>query len=75
MRNLPTVLPRGSQSRASTTINLLRMSDVHSRLLACFCLLPVQSWNDNGLANSASYLSTMLRTDGAPNDVLNNFNP
>uniref|UniRef100_A0A8H7N574 Uncharacterized protein n=1 Tax=Bionectria ochroleuca TaxID=29856 RepID=A0A8H7N574_BIOOC len=40
-----------------------------------FCLLPVQSWNDNGLANSASYLSTMLRTDGAPNDVLNNFNP
>jgi hypothetical protein len=27
------------------------------------------------IANSASYLSTMLRTDGAPNDVLYNFNP
>jgi dipeptide/tripeptide permease len=26
------------------------------------------------LANSASYLSTMLKTDGAPNDVMNNFN-
>jgi hypothetical protein len=26
------------------------------------------------IGNSANYLSTMLRTDGAPNDVLNNFN-
>ncbi|KAH7305238.1 general substrate transporter [Stachybotrys elegans] len=40
-----------------------------------FCFFPVQYWNDNGIANAASYLSTMLRTDGAPNDVLNNFNP
>ncbi|KAK3330047.1 POT family-domain-containing protein [Apodospora peruviana] len=40
-----------------------------------FCFFPVQFWNDNGIGNSASYLSTMLRTDGAPNDVLNNFNP
>ncbi|KAI9166372.1 putative peptide transporter ptr2 protein [Paramyrothecium foliicola] len=39
-----------------------------------FCFFPVQYWNDNGLANAASYLSTMLRTDGAPNDVMNNFN-
>lgn len=40
-----------------------------------FCFFPVQFWNDNGIGNAASYLSTMLRTDGAPNDVLNNFNP
>jgi len=40
-----------------------------------FCFFPMQYWNDNGIANSASYLSTMLKTDGAPNDVLNNFNP
>lgn len=40
-----------------------------------FCFFPVQFWNDNGVGNAASYLSTMLRTDGAPNDVINNFNP
>jgi dipeptide/tripeptide permease len=39
-----------------------------------FCFFPVQFWNDNGIGNSANYLSTMLKTDGAPNDVLNNFN-
>ncbi|MCQ6473621.1 hypothetical protein, partial [Vibrio parahaemolyticus] len=39
-----------------------------------FCFFPIQFWNDNGIGNSANYLSTMLRTDGAPNDVLNNFN-
>ncbi|KAJ9130966.1 Major facilitator superfamily transporter peptide [Pleurostoma richardsiae] len=40
-----------------------------------FCFFPVQYWNDNGIANAASYLSTMLTTNGAPNDVINNFNP
>jgi dipeptide/tripeptide permease len=40
-----------------------------------FCFFPVQYWNDNGIGSSANYLSTMLKTDGAPNDVLNNFNP
>jgi dipeptide/tripeptide permease len=39
-----------------------------------FCFFPIQFWNDNGIGNSASYLSTMLKTDGAPNDVINNFN-
>jgi dipeptide/tripeptide permease len=39
-----------------------------------FCFFPIQFWNDNGIGNSANYLSTMLTTDGAPNDVLNNFN-
>ena len=39
-----------------------------------FCLFPIQFWNATGIAHSANYVSTMLRTDGAPNDVLNNFN-
>lgn len=39
-----------------------------------FCFFPIQNINDNGLGSSASALSTMLATDGAPNDVMNNFN-
>jgi len=39
-----------------------------------FCFFPIQFWNDNGISGSANFLSTMLKTDGAPNDVLNNFN-
>ncbi|CAD6447554.1 bef235d5-74a7-4929-b147-c05db96e6cc5-CDS [Sclerotinia trifoliorum] len=39
-----------------------------------FCFFPIQNINDNGLGSSASALSTMLTTRGAPNDVMNNFN-
>lgn len=39
-----------------------------------FCFFPVQFWNDNGIASSANFLSTMLRSDGVPNDVIGNFN-
>lgn len=39
-----------------------------------FCIFPVQIWNDQGLGSSANYLSTMLRGDGVPNDVVSNFN-
>ncbi|ESZ93293.1 hypothetical protein SBOR_6331 [Sclerotinia borealis F-4128] len=39
-----------------------------------FCFFPIQNINDNGLGSSASALSTMLSTSGAPNDVMNNFN-
>lgn len=39
-----------------------------------FCFFPVQFWNDNGIASSANFLSTMLRGDGVPNDVIGNFN-
>ncbi|KAL3475938.1 POT family-domain-containing protein, partial [Aspergillus californicus] len=39
-----------------------------------FCFFPIQYLNDNGLGNSASFLSTMLKTDGVPNDVISNFN-
>jgi dipeptide/tripeptide permease len=39
-----------------------------------FCFFPIQYINDNGLGSAASFLSTMLRTDGVPNDVIGNFN-
>ncbi|KAK9414860.1 putative Peptide transporter PTR2 [Seiridium unicorne] len=39
-----------------------------------FIFFPVQFWNDNGIGNSANYLSTMLTGNGVPNDVIGNFN-
>lgn len=39
-----------------------------------FCFFPIQYLNDNGLGGAANALSTMLRTDGVPNDVIGNFN-
>ncbi|KAK3314467.1 general substrate transporter [Apodospora peruviana] len=39
-----------------------------------FCFFPIQYLNDNGIGASASFLSTMLETNGVPNDVINNFN-
>ncbi|KAI8931709.1 hypothetical protein NX059_011354 [Plenodomus lindquistii] len=39
-----------------------------------FCFFPIQYLNDNGIGNAASYLSTMLTTNGVPNDVISNFN-
>jgi dipeptide/tripeptide permease len=39
-----------------------------------FCFFPLQYINDNGLGGSANALSTMLTTNGVPNDVIGNFN-
>lgn len=39
-----------------------------------FCFFPIQYLNDNGIGSAASYLSTMLTTNGVPNDVISNFN-
>ncbi|RDW85217.1 MFS general substrate transporter-21 [Coleophoma cylindrospora] len=39
-----------------------------------FCFFPIQSINDTGLGGAASALSTMLTTNGVPNDVIGNFN-
>lgn len=39
-----------------------------------FCFFPIQNLNDNGLGQTASALSTMLTTNGVPNDVISNFN-
>jgi len=39
-----------------------------------FCFFPIQYINDNGLGISADAMSTMLTTNGTPNDVISNFN-
>jgi dipeptide/tripeptide permease len=39
-----------------------------------FCFFPIQYLNDNGIGAAASFLSTMLETNGVPNDVISNFN-
>lgn len=39
-----------------------------------FCFFPIQYLNDNGIGSAASYLTTMLTTNGVPNDVIQNFN-
>ena len=50
--------------------------DVRRAFLATgiFCFFPFQSINDNGLGGAANALSTMLITNGVPNDVISNFN-
>lgn len=39
-----------------------------------FCFFPIQFINDNGLGGTANFLTTMLETNGVPNDVISNFN-
>lgn len=39
-----------------------------------FCFFPIQYLNDNGLGSAAGFTTTMLITNGVPNDVINNFN-
>ena len=39
-----------------------------------FCFFPIQYINDNGLGQAANFCSTMLTTNGVPNDVIQNFN-
>jgi len=39
-----------------------------------FCFFPVQNWNDNGIASSQNFQSTMLTSNGVPNDLLTNMN-
>jgi dipeptide/tripeptide permease len=39
-----------------------------------FCFFPIQYINDNGFGIAASALSTMLVTNGVPNDLLGNMN-
>ncbi|KFZ12735.1 hypothetical protein V502_06947 [Pseudogymnoascus sp. VKM F-4520 (FW-2644)] len=39
-----------------------------------FSFFPIQYLNDNGIGQAASFLSTMLTTNGVPNDVISNFN-
>ncbi|PBP15489.1 peptide transporter [Diplocarpon rosae] len=39
-----------------------------------FCFFPIQYINDNGLGIAADAMSTMLTTNGVPNDLISNFN-
>lgn len=59
-----------------TTWNDQFVDDVRRAFQATgiFCFFPIQYLNDNGIGSSASYLSTMLTTNGVPNDVIQNFN-
>ncbi|PBP23644.1 major facilitator superfamily transporter peptide [Diplocarpon rosae] len=53
------------------------VDDVRRAFLATgiFMFFPIQSINDNGLGGAQSALTTMLKTNGVPNDVINNINP
>ncbi|KAI0395326.1 major facilitator superfamily transporter peptide [Xylariaceae sp. FL0594] len=52
------------------------VDDVRRTFQACgiFCFFPIQYLNDNGIGSAANFLTTALRTDGVPNDVISNFN-
>lgn len=52
------------------------VDDVKRTFQACgmFCFFPIQFINDNGLGIGADALTTMLITNGVPNDVIYNFN-
>ncbi|KAF2214059.1 hypothetical protein CERZMDRAFT_111009 [Cercospora zeae-maydis SCOH1-5] len=60
----------------TTTWNDEFVEDVRRAFQATgmFCFFPIQYINDNGIGSAASYLSTMLTTNGVPNDVIQNFN-
>lgn len=53
------------------------VDDVRRAIMASgmFMFFPIQSINDNGLGGAQSALTTMLKTNGVPNDVINNINP
>ncbi|KAL2798467.1 POT family-domain-containing protein [Aspergillus keveii] len=71
------IAAKGPSQTISTPWNDQFVEDVRRTFQATgiFCFFPIQFINDNGLGNAASFLSTMLATNGVPNDVINNFNP
>lgn len=66
----------GLTSTYPTTWNDQFVEDVRRTFQATgiFCFFPIQYLNDNGIGAAASFLSTMLETNGVPNDVISNFN-
>ncbi|KAK4239240.1 general substrate transporter [Achaetomium macrosporum] len=66
----------GLSDRYKTQWNDQFVEDVRRAFQATgiFCFFPIQYINDNGLGSAASFLSTMLETNGVPNDVIQNFN-
>lgn len=53
------------------------VDDVRNTFTACtmFLYFPVWYMNDGGIGGLATSQASTLRTDGAPNDLMNNFNP
>ncbi|KAL2131774.1 hypothetical protein VTI74DRAFT_4624 [Chaetomium olivicolor] len=66
----------GLESTYPTQWNDQFVDDVRRTFQATgiFCFFPIQYLNDNGIGAAASFLSTMLETNGVPNDVISNFN-
>lgn len=66
----------GLENKYKTKWNDEFVEDVRRTFQATgiFCFFPIQMMNDTGIGSAASFLSTMLRTDGVPNDVVQNFN-
>ncbi|KAL2141124.1 hypothetical protein VTI28DRAFT_2783 [Corynascus sepedonium] len=66
----------GLSGRYKTQWNDEFVEDVRRTFQATgiFCFFPIQYLNDNGIGAAASFLSTMLETNGVPNDVISNFN-
>lgn len=53
------------------------VEDVHRTMLACgvFLYFPIYNLNDGGIGTVSTSQGSTMTTNGAPNDLLNNFNP
>lgn len=71
----PSVLAASGQS-ANVPWNDAFVDDVRRtfQVTGMFCFFPIQFINDNGLGIATDGLTTMLTTNGVPNDVIGNFN-
>ncbi|KAK5130880.1 hypothetical protein LTR08_001601 [Meristemomyces frigidus] len=53
------------------------VGDVHRTMIACgiFLYFPIYILNDGGIGSVATSQASTMTTNGAPNDLLSNFNP
>ncbi|KAK4542803.1 hypothetical protein LTR36_006179 [Oleoguttula mirabilis] len=53
------------------------VEDVHRTMIACgvFLYFPIYNLNDGGIGSVSTSQGATMTTNGAPNDLLNNFNP
>ncbi|EME83217.1 uncharacterized protein MYCFIDRAFT_45904, partial [Pseudocercospora fijiensis CIRAD86] len=78
------VMPSHLEAQGITTINGKALSwtdkdvdDVRRTMVACaiFLYYPIYHLNDGGIGSVLTSQGSTLTTNGAPNDLLNNFNP
>ncbi|KXT05811.1 hypothetical protein AC578_1096 [Pseudocercospora eumusae] len=78
------VMPSHLEARGITTIHGKAISwtdkdvdDVRRTMVACaiFLYYPIYNLNDGGIGSVLTSQGSTLTTNGAPNDLLNNFNP